>query len=79
MQRHMKNKHQLQYDERLHGYHKETMNEVVASGIKMDEQNACNFRGGKNSVNLNWDFDFLHQKAIETAGAEQITLEENAA
>jgi hypothetical protein len=58
----------MQYDEKIHGYHKETANEVLASGIKIDEHNAGNFRTG---MTLKQDFEFLNQKAMESMGVEE--------
>jgi hypothetical protein len=63
MKRHMKNKHNVDYDDKLHGYHKETFDEVIASGIKIDANNSSNFR--PNQVDLNTNMHYLNSMTVE--------------
>jgi hypothetical protein len=65
----MKNKHQMEYDEKLHGYHKESFDDVIVSGIKVNEENASNFR--PNQINLNTDINYLSYMTMESTAEEQ--------
>jgi hypothetical protein len=70
MRRHMKNKHTMDFEEKAHGYHKETFDEVIVSGIKVNAENASNFR--PNQVNLNTDFNYLSYMSIENAITDEM-------
>jgi hypothetical protein len=66
LQRHLRTKHNLPYNEMMHGYHKETFDQVVASCVKIDESNAVHFRG-KRAVSLMSSLSYLKQLAKENS------------
>jgi hypothetical protein len=62
----LKTKHSLAFDEAIHGYNKETFDQVVASCVKIDEKNAVHFRG-KRAVSLMSNLSYLSQLAKENS------------